>query len=426
MMRTTKLILGWTLVFSLLCATASFAKDQSVYFLKGDQFGAVSRSIPEGPDSLKAVFSALADGPTADELAAGWRSVLPEGTKLLSVKQDGSDLTVEFGGVPAPENSIARDLISGQIARTAANAADVFALKIRWNGEGFRSVLSPLLTKLPLDPVQVPWKAHSLGHLEKVGKDGSISYTVLGSLLGKRIAISPGHGWTHYTKGWELQRPYESGIVEDFENAEIIMYLNKYLNEAGARVIPLREMDKNAGNGESGHPKWQEAARYYAKSQGAPEWVYDLFKNDEEGSDIDCRGIYAAWRGADIMVSLHNNGSKATGTVTLYENNNGFQNESKQLAEDIHESVVDMIKKQIYPNWYSFGARGFNGSYGENNWCQQPSCLIEVAFMDREEPDNRLLHDEKFKETVAKAIYEGICKYFNVDPTYKMYDWQTK
>jgi PKD repeat protein len=43
-----------------------------------------------------------------------------------------------------------------------------------------------------------------------------------------------------------------------------------------------------------------------------------------------------------------------------------------------------------------------------------PAILIEVAFMDRQSPDNNALKDENFKKLVAEAIVLGICDYYGV------------
>ncbi|CAG1001117.1 partial Xanthan lyase, partial [Gammaproteobacteria bacterium] len=64
-----------------------------------------------------------------------------------------------------------------------------------------------------------------------------------GSLSGKRIFISPGHGWyLHSTLGWTTQRGNVNGMIEDFSNALLaIDYVIPYLVNAGAQVVCARE-----------------------------------------------------------------------------------------------------------------------------------------------------------------------------------------
>jgi len=75
-----------------------------------------------------------------------------------------------------------------------------------------------------------------------------------GSLTGKTIALSPGHGWTYYDSipGWSFQRSLINmpdcstclGIIEDLSNAEITArYLIPHLLRAGATVWSARERD---------------------------------------------------------------------------------------------------------------------------------------------------------------------------------------
>jgi len=75
-----------------------------------------------------------------------------------------------------------------------------------------------------------------------------------GSLAGKTIVISPGHGWTYYDSldGWSTQRGLINmpgcetclGIIEDYSNAEIAArYLIPNLLRAGATVWSVRERD---------------------------------------------------------------------------------------------------------------------------------------------------------------------------------------
>jgi N-acetylmuramoyl-L-alanine amidase len=64
-----------------------------------------------------------------------------------------------------------------------------------------------------------------------------------GALTGKRIFISPGHGYYwHSTLGWTTQRPLINGLIEDIHTNEIVIdHLFEYLEGAGARPISARE-----------------------------------------------------------------------------------------------------------------------------------------------------------------------------------------
>lgn len=233
----------------------------------------------------------------------------------------------------------------------------------------------------------------------------------------RRIAISPGHGYYQNPAGaWVLQRGYWQGIVEDFVNHDMITVVRDELQAAGAEVLATRNLDRAAGAGESGFPRWQEAARYHLKAIGAPATVWNSTGTDHLSHDIRCRPLWANHVNADVLVSLHNNGGGGTGTETLYDTDNGFGQESKRLADAVHNRVIAAIRREHDATWTDRRVKGFNGDYGENRLATRPAILIEVAFMDRPMPDNAALQSSVFHRIVARAIREGVEEYFATSP----------
>ncbi len=71
-----------------------------------------------------------------------------------------------------------------------------------------------------------------------------------GALAGKTIYLSPGHGfyWSQVLNRWATQRGNNNSIVEDLVSIETLsQYLFPMLINAGARVVPVRELDLNTG-----------------------------------------------------------------------------------------------------------------------------------------------------------------------------------
>jgi N-acetylmuramoyl-L-alanine amidase len=231
------------------------------------------------------------------------------------------------------------------------------------------------------------------------------------ALSGRRVAISPGHGYYFTGSIWGLQRPFLQGIVEDFVNHDFVTILNNLLVADGADVRSTRNLDRNAGNGESGFPKWQEAARYHVKALGADPSVWNESGFTHLEQDIRCRPRYANAIEAELLVSIHNNGGGGTGTETLYDTGNAFAAQNKRLADVLHASVMNAIRRDYNPNWRDRLVKGFNGSYGENRLATRPAVILEIAFMDMPTPDNAALQDERFKRLVATAIRDGIAEY---------------
>ena len=228
----------------------------------------------------------------------------------------------------------------------------------------------------------------------------------------RRVVISAGHGWyrDEASGAWRLQRDYYWGIVEDFVNWEITHYLKNELITSDFDVRVARNPDRNAGNGVSGHPRWQESAKYYIKDLGAPTSTWD-FGADDYAKDINSRPFYANWVDAAMLVSIHNNGGGGSGTETWYDTSNGLEEESRQLAQLINDRVVSAIRARYDPQWPDRGLRSCNGCKGETRLATRPAVIVEIAFMDTKSPDNDALHSEAFKLFVAQAIRDAIREY---------------
>ncbi|MEA3325851.1 MAG: N-acetylmuramoyl-L-alanine amidase [Chloroflexota bacterium] len=235
-----------------------------------------------------------------------------------------------------------------------------------------------------------------------------------GPLSGVKIALSPGHGlyWNETYSEWRYQRIEFFGIREDTVNAEIMRYLQAALLNQGATVIQLRELDFNARTGVTGYPAWHESARRYAIFEGLPSSVYDG-SNNNYNSDIRTRPYMANYFGADLFISLHNNGWDGTlrGTETYYDITN--HPGSGVFANTIHESIINAIHQDYDPDWIDRHVRATNWTYGEIYYADMPAALIELAFMDNP-IDNSYLQDEAFKLLAANAITKGICDYQGV------------
>jgi N-acetylmuramoyl-L-alanine amidase len=234
---------------------------------------------------------------------------------------------------------------------------------------------------------------------------------------GGRVLVSPGHGWYWEPayNAWALQRPRNWGIVEDLVNWEIATYLWHELRGADLDARPAREIDRTAGPGPSGHPTWQEGAKYFFKALGAPASIWETGANDYN-QDINSRPFYANWIDAAALVSIHNNGGEGTGTETWYDETNGQDRESRRLAQIINDHIVGAIRAQYNPAWEDRGLRSCNGCKGENRLASRPAVIVEVAFMDTRNPDNAALHDDRFKRLVAGAIYHALLEWGRVTP----------
>ncbi len=84
----------------------------------------------------------------------------------------------------------------------------------------------------------------------RIGGVPNASARGAGPLANKVIYLSPGHGftWDPGSNNWRTQRGNNNDIVEDLVSIETLsQFVMPMLLNAGARVVPVRELDLNTG-----------------------------------------------------------------------------------------------------------------------------------------------------------------------------------
>jgi N-acetylmuramoyl-L-alanine amidase len=76
---------------------------------------------------------------------------------------------------------------------------------------------------------------------------GQSQFPLSGPLAGKRIIVSPGHGWywVESLGGWYTQRGLNNGLIEDMGNWRMASHVVRALEHTGAYVFSCRERDGN-------------------------------------------------------------------------------------------------------------------------------------------------------------------------------------
>lgn len=160
--------------------------------------------------------------------------------------------------------------------------------------------------------------------------------------------------------------------------------------------------DYDGGRGVSGLPRWQEYTKSWAKTYGAPAFVWDQFV---QGSDYGIRRSLAFWTGADIYIELHSNadatgGGTQTGTLTFWSLSQ--TEEQRNQFRILHDEMITDLKARWMSSWRDAGF--LNDTVIVTSL---PSVLIEMAFHDRTSPDLDSLLDPDFRRIMARSIYEG-------------------
>ncbi|MDI6800120.1 MAG: N-acetylmuramoyl-L-alanine amidase [Actinomycetota bacterium] len=186
------------------------------------------------------------------------------------------------------------------------------------------------------------------------------------SLLGElKVAVDFGHG---YPPDPGAVGP--SGLKESEAAEDLGLRLGALLTMFGSRVIYTREVGQFVGLSE--------------------------------------RAALANRKGADIFISFHLNGStnpKAEGTSTYYfAGGDQYSRAGRDLATNIHNELLVAL------------GRPDDRIHGKNfsvlRETKMPAVLLEPLFITNPH-EEALLADEKVRQRIAVAVFDGVKKYLN-------------
>ncbi|NLC59104.1 MAG: hypothetical protein GX774_19895 [Armatimonadetes bacterium] len=377
-----------------------------VFFLAGAWLHPVYR--PQGPATPEHVLGLLLAGPTHAERADQIRTALPAGTRLLGLQRRQGTLLVDLSSAGGPA---ALPQAAAQVAATLSSFADIRAVRVCVQGRPVRAILRAQFlhpTPLGADRTQRAVSPMPRGRVAVAGISRPLPQP---PLAGKVIVLNPGHGLTRGNDGrWRYQRPHFGQMVEDQLNVHFAIAAARELRRLGATVHATRPLRLTDEPGISGAPRWQEAAKYYLRDIGLPDWVHQPLATDFE-ADIDARPLYANYLGADLLISLHNNIGAASGTLALYDLANGHAAESRRLAHLLHDHVVQAIRAEVSAGWNSLGVQGNSARYGENHWAHMPAAILEIGFISRRGDRHHLAKPECHR-AVGQAVAAAVAEYF--------------
>jgi N-acetylmuramoyl-L-alanine amidase len=166
------------------------------------------------------------------------------------------------------------------------------------------------------------------------------------------------------------------------------------------------------GGGPSGRPRYEESCQPWAEYQGAPSDVYT--------NDVVCRPQYAEWFKEDfedaVYLSWHSNGltggcnpDSGRGTSSFIHDTDPTPG-SEALQDFVHSELINDIRALWDPTWIDRGQKTAN--FGELRELDTiPGVLTELAFHDQPD-DAAALKEADFRRLSARAIYQGVVKYY--------------
>ena len=182
------------------------------------------------------------------------------------------------------------------------------------------------------------------------------------------------------------------------------------------------------GGATTGRPAFESAATSSTQLLGAPGSVYNYFGGaSESNNDVVARPRFAAWdheAGEDaIYVAFHTNApAPGRGTMSIAFGNTypccqpltdfaGVAG-SLDLLHAVHDEVMADLRGAYDPAWPNAGkVTAALGELNPSHNNETPAILIELAFHSTQ-ADADALREPKFRRLAARAMAQGIAKYF--------------
>lgn len=210
------------------------------------------------------------------------------------------------------------------------------------------------------------------------------------------IVIDPGHGGPYSNAN-------ANGLREETLNLQIALELRTQLQARGYRVSMTRTTDRAVTLADI--PTWNYSAsseRWYHRRDGH-RGLYGGIPRD----DLQARCNLANRTGADLFISIHNNGSadraaRGTETIASAKDARGIE-----LSRLVHRRIVARtgLRDRGVKQMDLYVCR----------WTNAPSILVEGGFISNP-GDAYKLKQASFRRKIAVGIAEGVQSWFATDP----------
>lgn len=211
------------------------------------------------------------------------------------------------------------------------------------------------------------------------------------------IYIDPGHGGIY-------NHAHSYGVYEKLANLQIALELRRQLQLRGYKVGMTRTTDTAVETHDI--PTWNWSDTYGWRFRLDGKRYGDPPKDDLQG-----RVNKANAAGADLFISIHNNGgpTSARGTETYAHADDVL---GRKLAGYVQDAVVQAV-----------GTRD-RGSMQEGfyvvRWSNMPAILVECAFVSNPY-DAAMLRSPWYRARFARGIANGVGRFLATDPFKAVY-----
>ncbi len=217
-----------------------FSEEISLMYYKGNSTYTIRKEIDLPQDISKRAEKILNLLLTSAKEVKEVKTYLPDDATVYSIKTEGNTITVVLKTNKLPHFSevVQYDEMQKQIIHTLSDhlkGIEKYDLRFYYEGR-IITIDEAVRTER-----KVKIKDSDGCNIIKLNSKDAPN----GTLSGKRIVISPGHGYYYNDNlGWITQRDNINGLIEDLLTADICNnWLIPYLERAGAHVISVRERD---------------------------------------------------------------------------------------------------------------------------------------------------------------------------------------
>jgi N-acetylmuramoyl-L-alanine amidase len=167
----------------------------------------------------------------------------------------------------------------------------------------------------------------------------------------------------------------------------------------------------------SGKPRFEEAGPYHAHFMGCPSATCG-------SSTVNAMPRYAAWENESwedpIYISWHSNAYDGTsrGTSSFAYASGGWDAPFNgvagglELRNAVHNELIADLRAGFDASWANRGVHtNWYGEINPSNNPEMPGALFEMAYHDNA-ADAACLRNPVFRQIVARAVYQGIVKYY--------------
>lgn len=226
---------------------------------------------------------------------------------------------------------------------------------------------------------------------------GALAFTATPAFAA-RVFIDPGHGGRYSNANLPSLGIYEKNV-----NLAIALALRDQLESRGHTVVMARTTDTAVGAADVPTWKFSEASdlwSYYADgttsySDGVPR------------DDLQARCNLANAAGADIFISIHNNGASSSSA-------SGFENYAS--SQDILGTRLSRLVQEEVITATPLHDRGAgNTDFYVIKWSHMPAILIEGGFLTNP-ADRAYVTSWSGRVRLARAIADGVDEFLATDP----------